>query len=170
MGGNEMLNSSRFRWFAVLAAAALAASVWSADSAVKPRVPNFHTSDRCVACHNGLVNARGRGHLHRPGLASDHDGQLPRGIPTGTPACGAKRWIIPNRARQSRMNARSATCPWRRFESEVQPAMKARFFLISASCPTTRATGWRPTAFPVRCATRSEKKSWARGRALWERS
>lgn len=54
-----MLNNLRFRWFGVLAAAVLVASVWSADSAVKSRVPAFHTSDRCVACHNGLSTRSG---------------------------------------------------------------------------------------------------------------
>jgi hypothetical protein len=59
MGGNEMLNNLRFRCFAILAAAALAVSLWSAESQVKSRVPNFQTSDRCVVCHNGLSTKTG---------------------------------------------------------------------------------------------------------------
>ena len=59
MGGNPMMNRLHFRWFAILPAAALAASLWTADSAVKPRGPNFHTADRCMVCHNGLSTRAG---------------------------------------------------------------------------------------------------------------
>lgn len=54
-----MMHRVHFQWFAVLAVAALAASVWSADSAVKPRGPSFHTADRCMVCHNGLSTRAG---------------------------------------------------------------------------------------------------------------
>jgi len=54
-----MMNRLHFRWFALLPAAALAASLWTADSAVKPRGPNFHTADRCMVCHNGLSTRAG---------------------------------------------------------------------------------------------------------------
>jgi hypothetical protein len=50
------------RVFAVLAAAAAAfwtAYLWSAESKVNSRVPHFQTSDRCVACHNGLTTRTG---------------------------------------------------------------------------------------------------------------
>ncbi len=32
---------------------------WSAEPARKPPVPQFQTSDRCVACHNGLATSSG---------------------------------------------------------------------------------------------------------------
>jgi hypothetical protein len=57
--GGKMLNSLRFRWFAFFAAVTLVASLWSADSTVKSRVPHFQTSDRCMACHNGLSTRAG---------------------------------------------------------------------------------------------------------------
>jgi hypothetical protein len=62
MGGNEMRTNFRFPCLAALAtafAAVLAASLWSAESKVKSRVPYFQTSDRCVACHNGLSTHAG---------------------------------------------------------------------------------------------------------------
>jgi hypothetical protein len=59
MDGNEMLNNLRLRWFAVFVAATIAASLWSAESTVKSRVQHFHTSDRCVACHNGMTTRGG---------------------------------------------------------------------------------------------------------------
>jgi hypothetical protein len=59
MGGNKKLHKFCFRLPAAFAAAALTISVWGADSAVKSRVPNFQTSDRCVACHNGLTTRAG---------------------------------------------------------------------------------------------------------------
>jgi hypothetical protein len=59
MDGNEMLNNLHFRWLSLLTAAAVAVSVWSADSAVKSSVPSFHTADRCMVCHNGLTTRAG---------------------------------------------------------------------------------------------------------------
>lgn len=59
MGGRNMRNVLCFRWVAVLAAVLLVVSVWSAASAAKSRVPTFHASDRCVACHNGLSTRSG---------------------------------------------------------------------------------------------------------------
>lgn len=59
MGGKTILNSLRLRWFAFLAASIVAASAWNGASAEKFRTPNFHTSDRCVACHNGLTTRAG---------------------------------------------------------------------------------------------------------------
>jgi hypothetical protein len=46
------------RALALLAVALLGAVVFAADSTPPP--PQFHTSDRCVACHNGLTTASGR--------------------------------------------------------------------------------------------------------------
>jgi hypothetical protein len=43
----------------IIVAASLALLVWSAEPTVKSRVPLFHTSDRCVACHNGLATRAG---------------------------------------------------------------------------------------------------------------
>ncbi len=54
-----MLNNFAVRWFAAAAITVMAASVWSAGSAAKSRVPAFHASDRCVACHNGLSTRDG---------------------------------------------------------------------------------------------------------------
>lgn len=53
------MNGLRFRWLAIFAAAVLAASLWSAESKVQSIVPHFQTSDRCVACHNGLSTRSG---------------------------------------------------------------------------------------------------------------
>jgi len=49
MGGNEMRGRVRFRGLAALAPALLLAA----------SVPHFQTSDRCVACHNGLATSSG---------------------------------------------------------------------------------------------------------------
>lgn len=58
-----MLNPKRRRWFASsVAAAAMAAFavlVWSAPFQSKPAAPQFHASDRCMACHNGLTTPGG---------------------------------------------------------------------------------------------------------------
>jgi hypothetical protein len=62
MGGETMRNKVRYRFYAVPATAlvaVLAASLWSPDSEGKSRVPSFRTSDRCVACHNGLSTRAG---------------------------------------------------------------------------------------------------------------
>ena len=59
MGGNAMQKYTRIRWFGVLAASFLTASVWTVESANKSRVPHFQTSDRCVVCHNGLSTSSG---------------------------------------------------------------------------------------------------------------
>jgi hypothetical protein len=59
MGGNKKLHKFCFRLPAAFAAAALTISAWSAESTVKSLVPNFQTSDRCVACHNGLSTRAG---------------------------------------------------------------------------------------------------------------
>jgi hypothetical protein len=62
MGGETMRNKFRYRFYAMLATAfvaVLSASLWSPDSVGKSRVPNFQTSDRCVACHNGLSTSSG---------------------------------------------------------------------------------------------------------------
>jgi hypothetical protein len=53
------MNSLHIRSFSLVAAAILAASLWSAESKVQPTVPHFQTSDRCVACHNGLSTRSG---------------------------------------------------------------------------------------------------------------
>ena len=42
-----------------MAAVLLTLSAWSAQSTGKPGVPTFQTSDRCVACHNGLATRAG---------------------------------------------------------------------------------------------------------------
>jgi hypothetical protein len=62
MGGDPMRKNFHNRFCVVLAAAfvaILAVSLRSPDSTGKSRVPNFQTSDRCVACHNGLSTAAG---------------------------------------------------------------------------------------------------------------
>jgi hypothetical protein len=59
MDGNKMLNSLRIRCLIAATAVALTASVWSANSNAKSRVPVFHTSDRCMPCHNGLTTRAG---------------------------------------------------------------------------------------------------------------
>jgi hypothetical protein len=59
MGGNKMLNTFRLCCLMAVAAAGLAVSTWSAEPAVQSRVPHFHSSDRCVACHNGLATRAG---------------------------------------------------------------------------------------------------------------
>ena len=59
MDGNRIQHVIRFRRLIIIAAAGLAISAWSSKSAVKPLVPNFQTSGRCVACHNGLATSSG---------------------------------------------------------------------------------------------------------------
>jgi hypothetical protein len=59
MDGNKMLKDLRFRWLRTAAAAALMVSVWSVGSNAKPHIPDFQTSDRCIACHNGLTTRAG---------------------------------------------------------------------------------------------------------------
>jgi hypothetical protein len=59
MDGNKMLNGLRSCYLITAAGVALAATVWSAESNVNSRVPIFHTSDRCMACHNGLTTRSG---------------------------------------------------------------------------------------------------------------
>jgi hypothetical protein len=59
MDGNKMQKFFSFRWLIIIAATGLAVSVWSAESTVRSRVPHFQTSDRCVACHNGLTTRAG---------------------------------------------------------------------------------------------------------------
>jgi hypothetical protein len=59
MGGNKMPKNFRFLWLTIATATGLAAAVWSSESTVQSRVPHFQTSDRCVACHNGLATRAG---------------------------------------------------------------------------------------------------------------
>ena len=59
MDGNEMRKNFFLLIVMIMAASGLAVSVWSSEPAVKTRVPNFQTSDRCVACHNGLATGAG---------------------------------------------------------------------------------------------------------------
>jgi hypothetical protein len=59
MGGNTMMNRKYFYLSAVLVLATAAVFVWSAQSDGKSKVPQFLTSDRCVACHNGLATSNG---------------------------------------------------------------------------------------------------------------
>ncbi|MBN1570900.1 MAG: hypothetical protein JXA73_23870 [Acidobacteria bacterium] len=54
-----MLKNLRFFWFAVCAAAILAAYLRSADSTIHSDVPHFQTSDRCEVCHNSLSTRAG---------------------------------------------------------------------------------------------------------------
>jgi hypothetical protein len=59
MGGKKMLKNIHLCWLIILAATGLAVSVWSSESPINSRAPNFQTSDRCVACHNGLSTQAG---------------------------------------------------------------------------------------------------------------
>src|SRR5512139_1181233 len=59
MGGDTMPKQFFFFLLVTIAVAALTVSAWSAQSTVKSRVPSFQTSDRCVACHNGLTTRAG---------------------------------------------------------------------------------------------------------------
>jgi len=59
MDGNKISRKLGLILLLIPAAAALAAAAGSSDNAVKSRVPQFHTSDRCVACHNGLSTRAG---------------------------------------------------------------------------------------------------------------
>ena len=55
MGGNEMLR--KLLYLALVTACM--APAWSAEPARKATAPHFQTSDRCVACHNGLATSSG---------------------------------------------------------------------------------------------------------------
>ena len=59
MGGNKMPKPSLFCRLMTIAATGLAVSVGSSESTVQSRVPHFQTSDRCVACHNGIATSAG---------------------------------------------------------------------------------------------------------------
>lgn len=59
MAGNRMLKTFRSRGLLLAAAAGLGLSVWRVESAVQAPAPHFLTSDRCVACHNGLTTRAG---------------------------------------------------------------------------------------------------------------
>ncbi len=54
-GGNEMLN----RLLLLVPVAAWTWVAWSAEPAREAPAPQFQTSDRCVACHNGLATSSG---------------------------------------------------------------------------------------------------------------
>jgi hypothetical protein len=54
MAGKKIPKNFRLCFLILMAATWIAATVWSSDMIVKSRVPHFQTSDRCVACHNGL--------------------------------------------------------------------------------------------------------------------
>jgi hypothetical protein len=54
-----MQRNIRYRWFLVFAVAAPMACAWNASSAMKSGAPDFQTSDRCVACHNGMSTRAG---------------------------------------------------------------------------------------------------------------
>ena len=59
MDGNKIF---KYLWLYLLvipAAAGLVIHAWSAEPAVQSNVPQFQTSDRCVACHNGLTVSSG---------------------------------------------------------------------------------------------------------------
>jgi len=59
MDGKKVMRIFYLFWLMMLILAMLTASGWSSQSIVKPRVPHFQTSDRCVACHNGLSTRAG---------------------------------------------------------------------------------------------------------------
>jgi hypothetical protein len=59
MGGNTMMNNKHFYLSAAAVLATVVAFVWSAQSDVNPKIPQFQTSDRCMACHNGLATSSG---------------------------------------------------------------------------------------------------------------
>ncbi len=59
MDGEKGRKSFLFCRPCLSAAAALVLLIWSSESTVTSRVPNFQTSDRCVACHNGLSTPSG---------------------------------------------------------------------------------------------------------------
>ena len=59
MDGKNPLRISCSFFLMTLAATGPTGSVGSSQSIVKSRVPHFHTSDRCVACHNGLSTRAG---------------------------------------------------------------------------------------------------------------
>jgi len=59
MDGNRLPGKLGLFFLFIPAAAGLVASAWSSENPVKSRVPHFQTSDRCVACHNGLSTRKG---------------------------------------------------------------------------------------------------------------
>lgn len=59
MAGNKMLLNLRIFWLTTLAATGLTVSLWNSHARANSGIPNFHTSDRCVACHNGLSTSSG---------------------------------------------------------------------------------------------------------------
>lgn len=59
MDGKKVQRISCLFALIMLIVTGLTMSLWSSQSAVKSRVPHFQTSDRCVACHNGLSTRAG---------------------------------------------------------------------------------------------------------------
>jgi hypothetical protein len=71
MGGNEMLR----KLFYLALVTACSHSAYSAEAARNVTAPHFQTSDRCVACHNGLATSTGEdisiGVAWRPTMMAD---------------------------------------------------------------------------------------------------
>jgi hypothetical protein len=59
MGGNKIFKYTWLHFLVMPAAAGLIIQAWSSEPAVQSKVPQFQTSDRCVACHNGLTTSIG---------------------------------------------------------------------------------------------------------------
>jgi hypothetical protein len=59
MDGKKLPGKPGLFFLLIPAVAGLVTSAWSSENLVKSRVPHFQTSDRCVACHNGLSTRTG---------------------------------------------------------------------------------------------------------------
>ena len=79
LGGRELAQGMvmRRRIFqpGAVAACVLLPLRWLRASQDEPQV-EFHTSDRCMACHNQLTTPNGPGRLHRHRLAYQHHGEF----------------------------------------------------------------------------------------------
>ncbi len=102
----------------VTAGAVVAASVWGAESTIKSSIPQFHTYDRCVACHNGLVTKDGEdisiGTAWRPTMMSNA-GRDPYWH------AGVRRETIEHPESQAAIEDECSTChmPMARLESRI---------------------------------------------------
>jgi len=100
---------------ALVAAQLVAASMLVADdarSADLHTVQHFQTSDRCIACHNGISHPRERT-SRSASIGAPASWPTPRVTRTGRRACGARSSTIRLRQSRSRMAVPTATCRWR---------------------------------------------------------
>ncbi len=163
-GGNEMLN----RLLLLVPVAAWTWVAWSAEPARKPPVPQFQTSDRCVACHNGLATSSGEdisiGFAWRPTMMANaaRDPYWQAGV---------RRETIDHPESRAAIEDECSIChmPMAQFESK-QSGHEGEVFAHLGFNPDAR--GDRLAADGVSCSLCHQigKEKLGRARASWEDS